>query len=44
MIVAAIPDPEFADARDYDGKADFILTRLGEVLGVVEQLQSSEQR
>jgi hypothetical protein len=34
MAVAAIPDPHFADARDYEGKADFILTRLGEVLGV----------
>lgn len=43
MTVAAIPDPEFADARDYEGKADFILARLGEVLGVLDELQSSEK-
>jgi HAD superfamily hydrolase (TIGR01509 family) len=43
MTVAAIPDPQFADARDYKGKADFILTRLDEVLGVLDELQSSRQ-
>jgi HAD superfamily hydrolase (TIGR01509 family) len=40
MTVAAIPDPLFANPRDYEGKADFILDSLGEVLGVVERLQS----
>jgi HAD superfamily hydrolase (TIGR01509 family) len=43
MTVAAIPDPHFADARDYEGKADFILTRLNEVLRVLDELQASRQ-
>ena len=42
MLVAAIPDEAFADRRDYQGRADFILNNLGEVLGVVEELQNAK--
>jgi len=31
MTVVAIPDARFVDARDYAGKADYLITRVGEL-------------
>jgi HAD superfamily hydrolase (TIGR01509 family) len=31
MTVAAIPDPRYVDAADYNDKADYVLSRLSEV-------------
>jgi beta-phosphoglucomutase-like phosphatase (HAD superfamily) len=31
MTVVAIPDPRFVDVRDYDGKADHLITTVGEL-------------
>lgn len=34
MTVAAIPDPRYVDAADYTDKADYVLSRLSEVVGL----------
>lgn len=34
MTIAAIPDPRYVDAADYNDKADYVLSRLSEVTGL----------
>ncbi len=39
MSVAAIPDAQFVNAQDYIGRADWVLSRLGEVVELAARLR-----
>lgn len=41
MAVAAIPDARFVDAARYVGKADYLLSRLGELTTLVRELRAT---
>lgn len=40
MSVAAIPDAQFVNAQDYIGRADWVLSRLGEVVELAARLKA----
>ena len=42
MRVAAIPDTRFANAREYEKKADYVLSRLKELPALVRKLMVAE--